>query len=114
MMLMANNAQVICKNVFKNNNFKFVNSLALYNCEEKMQYNILKMNKDFKLVISTDGFINSFETYYKLKSELDRTFQILEKDIFSNRYLRNIYKKHLSNISKYGSKEDISIIFIYR
>ena len=60
--------------------------------KKKMQYNILKMNKDFKLVISTDGFINSFETYYKLKSELDRTFQILEKDIFSNRYLRNIYK----------------------
>lgn len=100
-------------NVFKNNNFKFVNSLALYNCEEKMQYSILKMNKDFKLVISTDGFINSFETYQKLKSELDRTFQILEKDIFSNRYLRNIYKKHLSNISKYGSKDDISIIYIY-
>ena len=29
-----------------------------------MQYSILKMNKDFKLVISTDGFINSFDRLF--------------------------------------------------
>lgn len=99
-------------NVFKNNNFKIVNSLACDECDKKMQYKNLKIEKNEKIVVFTDGFINSFKSYNELKNELDTTFEILNKDIFHKFYLKKTYKNHLNDISKYGSYDDISIIYL--
>ena len=98
--------------IFKNNNYRVINSLAHENCEEKMQYKIIDRYKKIKLAVFTDGFINCFNTYDELKSELDRTFDMLSKNIFTMWSLEKIYKHHLDNLSRYGSFDDISIIFV--
>ena len=101
------------KIVFENNNYRIVNSLADDKCEEKMQYKILKRDEKIQLVLSTDGFINSFDTYDELKVELDNNLKMLNKNVFSNFYFKKMYKNYLYNLSKYKSFDDISIIFIY-
>ena len=68
--------------------------------------------KKIKLAVFTDGFINCFNTYDELKSKLDRTFDMLSKNIFTMWSLEKIYKHHLDNLSRYGSFDDISIIFV--
>lgn len=99
--------------IFENNNYRIVNSLADDKCEEKMQYKILKRDEKIQLVLSTDGFINSFDTYDELKVELDNNLKMLNKNVFSNFYFKKMYKNYLYNLSKYKSFDDISIIFIY-
>ena len=98
--------------IFENNNYRVVNSLAHENCEDKMQYKILNRYKDLKLAIFTDGFINCFNTYEEVKSELDSTFEMLNKNIFRRYNLENKYKAHLEKLSRYGSHDDISVIFV--
>ena len=98
--------------IFENNNYRVVNSLAHENCEDKMQYKILNRYKDLKLAIFTDGFINCFNTYEEVKSELDSTFEMLNKNIFRRYNLENKYKAHLEKLSRYGSYDDISVIFV--
>lgn len=101
-------------NSFKNNNYKVVNSLAQKNCEMYMQYKIEEVNfKNLKLIISTDGFINSFENYFDLKLEFEKIFSIIQKDVFSNLNFKKEYKKYLFDLSKNGFKDDMSIIFLY-
>ena len=101
------------KPVFENNNYKIVNSLAQDRCEEKMQYKILERYNKFKLVIFTDGFINSFNNYEEFEIELDKTFEILNKNVFASMNLKKTYSKYLENLSRYGSFDDISVIFVY-
>lgn len=103
----------IYQNVFEDNNYKVVNSLADDKCEEKMQYKILKIDGKLQLIISTDGFINSFDNYNELKFRLDSDFKLLNKNVFSNFYLKKTYKNYLWDLSKNKSLDDISIIFIY-
>ena len=98
--------------IFENNNYRVVNSLAHENCEDKMQYKILNRYKDLKLAIFTDGFINCFNTYEEVKSDLDSTFEMLNKNIFRRYNLENKYKAHLEKLSRYGSHDDISVIFV--
>ena len=101
--------------VFKNNNYKIVNSLAHKNCEIYMQYKIEELKyENLKLIISTDGFVNSFENYFDLKLEFEKIFSFLEKNVFSNLNFRKKYKKYLFDLNKRGSKDDISIIFLYK
>ena len=101
------------EHVFKNNNYKIVNSLAQNRCEERMQYKILKLDENFQIVMFSDGFINSFDSYDKFKLELDKVFKILKKNVFAGINLKNTYLKYLTKLSKYGSLDDISVIFIY-
>ncbi len=101
------------KFIFKNNNYKVVNSLAHENCEKKMQYKIFDKYEKLKLVLFTDGFINCFNTYDELNLELDTTFGLFNKNVFIMLNLENIYKEHLNDLSRYGSHDDISIIFVY-
>ncbi|MDO5009677.1 MAG: PP2C family serine/threonine-protein phosphatase [Intestinibacter bartlettii] len=98
--------------VFEDNNYKIVNSLVHENCEEKMQYKILDKYEYIRLVLFTDGFINCFNTYSELNLELDKTFALLNKNVFTVLELQNSYQKHLSNLSRYGSYDDISVIFV--
>ncbi|MBU5334842.1 PP2C family serine/threonine-protein phosphatase [Intestinibacter bartlettii] len=98
--------------IFEDNNYKIVNSLAHENCQEKMQYKILDKYEYIRLVLFTDGFINCFNTYSELNLELDKTFELLNKNVFIKLELENSYKKHLNNLSRYGSYDDISVIFV--
>ncbi|MGM9530276.1 PP2C family serine/threonine-protein phosphatase [Intestinibacter sp.] len=101
------------ESVFENNNYKIVNSLAEDRCEEKMQYKIIEIYGELKIVIFTDGFINSFYNYEELESELDKTFEMLNKNVFTCMRLKKTYSRCLQKLSKYGSLDDISVIFIY-
>ena len=78
-----------------------------------MQYKILERYNKFKLVIFTDGFINSFNNYEEFEIELDKTFEILNKNVFASMNLKKTYSKYLENLSRYGSFDDISVIFVY-
>lgn len=98
--------------VFENNNDKLVNSLAMKNCTKKMQYKILKGDLDLDIALFTDGFKNSFSSREKLYKELDIVFDTMNKDVFRVLNLKRVYKKHLINLSKRYSFDDISIIFI--
>lgn len=101
------------KSIFENNNYKIVNSLAQDRCEEKMQYKILDRCDEFEMVVFTDGFINSFDNTHKFESQLDKTFKIFNKNVFTRMNLEKTYSKYLEKLSKYGSFDDISVIFIY-
>ena len=106
--------------IFENNNYRVVNSLAHENCEDKMQYKILNRYKDLKLAIFTDGFINCFNTYEEVKSELDSTFEMLNKNIFRQIYI-DIRKckndnnlRILNNIKKINLDNDFkNLSFIF-
>lgn len=102
------------KFIFENNNYIIVNSMSHHMCAKKMQYKIRKIdNKDIKIVISSDGFINSFNNYSILKKDIDNTFNALSSNVFVRYKFEKNYVNYLNNLSKNVSLDDISVIFLY-
>lgn len=100
--------------IFENNNYIIVNSMSHKMCVKRMQYKISEIdNKDIKIVVSSDGFTNSFNNYSILKEDLDNTFNALNSNVFTRYNFEKNYANYLNNLSKNISQDDISVMFLY-
>lgn len=90
-----------------------VNALGKSNVDENIYYYIDKNDFD-NIIIFTDGYENSFTNDKQLFSDLENTIQEYNKDIFSRNILIKGYKKHLNDLSYLTTKDDSSIVYIFR
>ena len=91
-----------------------VKSLGWEDAYNNIDYYYEKVNEDNKedcIIIFSDGYSNGFDSYEEMIFDLNNTIQDYNKNIFSKYNLTNNYKKHLENISKYKSYDDITIMF---
>lgn len=90
-----------------------VDCLAEENAYDKMIWKVIDYEKNISnIIIYSDGFENSFVSYKSMTEEIDNVLIKYNKNIFSKMKLEKNYDKYLSNLSKNGSLDDISIIFI--
>lgn len=90
-----------------------VDCLAEEKAYDKMIFKIIDYEKNISnVIIYSDGFENSFVSYKSMVKEINNTLIKYNKNIFSKMKLENDYDKYLSNLSKNGSLDDISIIFV--
>lgn len=90
-----------------------VNGLGKSNAYKNMYYYIDKNNFD-NIIIFTDGYENSFINDKQLFLDLENTIQKYNKDIFSRNILIEGYKKHLNCLSYLTTKDDSSIVYIFK
>jgi serine/threonine protein phosphatase PrpC len=69
-------------------------------------------NKIDSIVLFSDGFTNSFNSYYELNKSLLYTIKEYRKNVFTRYNIDTQYKEYLENLTLNKSKDDISIIFI--
>ena len=62
----------------------------------------------------TDGYENSFKNDNELSLDLENTIQKYNKDVFSRNILDKGYKKHLNYLSYLTTKDDSSIVYIFK
>lgn len=90
-----------------------VDSLAEEKAYDKMIFKIIDYEKNMSnVIIYSDGFENSFVSYKSMVNEIDNTLIKYNKNIFSRMKLEKNYYEYLSSLSKNGSLDDISIIFV--
>jgi len=100
--------------ILDNNDGVLVKSLGWEDAYKNIDYYYEKAteyNKDDYIIIFSDGYSNGFDSYEDMILDLDNTIKNYNNNIFSKFNLTNNYKKHLENISKYKSYDDITIIF---
>ena len=101
------------KKIFPPYKTNIVDCLAEEKAYEKMIYKIEKYEKNISnIIIYSDGFENSFVSTEKMIDEINNTLVNYNKNIFSKMKLEKSYEKYLSDLSKIGSLDDISIVFI--
>ena len=90
-----------------------VDCLAEDKAYDKIIYKVVinEMNIS-NIIIYSDGYENSFFSYKSMVNDIDDTLIKYNKNIFSKMKLEKNYDKELSNLSKNGSLDDISIIFV--
>lgn len=90
-----------------------VDCLAEEKAYDKMIFNVIDHKKNISnVIVYSDGFENSFVSYKSMVKEINNTLINYNKNIFSKMNLENEYDKYLSDLSKKGSLDDISIIFV--
>lgn len=90
-----------------------VDCLAEEKAYDKMIYKIVDYEKNISsIIIYSDGFENSFVSYKSMINEIDNILIKHNKNIFAKLSLEKNYDKFLSKLSKNGSLDDISIIFV--
>lgn len=101
------------KKVFTSYNKNIVDCLAEEKAYDKMTCKIIDIESNISnIVIYSDGFENSFNSYENMVNEIDNILIKYNKNIFSKYNLDKNYEKYLNNLSENGSLDDISIIFI--
>lgn len=101
------------KKVLPSYNKNIVDCLAEEKAYDKMIYKVIKNEMNISnIIIYSDGFENSFTSYKSMINDIDNTLIKYNKNIFSKMKLEKNYDKELSNLSKIGSLDDISIIFV--
>ncbi|MCC3867037.1 protein phosphatase 2C domain-containing protein [Terrisporobacter mayombei] len=101
------------KKVLPSYNKNIVDCLAEEMAYDKMIYKVIRYDMNISnIIIYSDGFENSFGSYKSMVNEIDNTLIKYNKNIFSKMKLEKNYDKELSNLSKNGSLDDISIIFV--
>ena len=96
------------------NNDSIVKSLGwdeAYNYIDYQYEKVDDMKKDDYIIIFSDGYSNGFDNYEDMILDLNKTIKDYNKNIFSKFYVTKNYKKHLEDISKYKSYDDITIMF---
>lgn len=101
------------KKVLPSYNKNIVDCLAEDKAYDKIIYKavINEMNIN-SIIIYSDGFENSFVSYKSMLKNIDNTLIKYNKNIFSKMKLEKNYDKELSDLSKSGSLDDISIVFV--
>ncbi len=90
-----------------------VNALGQSKAYKNIDYYIDKNNFD-NIIIFTDGYGNSFKNDKTLFLDLENTIQKYKKDVFSRNLLVEGYKKHLNYLSYLTTKDDSSIVYIFK
>lgn len=90
-----------------------VDCLAEEKAYNKMICNIIDFESNVSnIIVYSDGFENSFNSYENMINELDNTLIKYNRNIFSKNNLEKNYNIYLNKLSEKGSLDDISIIFI--
>ncbi|MEW9080538.1 protein phosphatase 2C domain-containing protein [Terrisporobacter glycolicus] len=101
------------KKVLPSYNKNIVDCLAEDKAYDKMIYKVVINEININnIIIYSDGFENSFSSYKSMLNNIDSTLIMYNKNIFSKTKLEKNYHKELSDLSKSGSLDDISIIFV--
>ena len=108
----------------KNNEYKkilythknnIVDCIAEENAYNKMQYKVEEsddLDKNYSMIMYSDGFENSFFSKEMMIKDLNTTIKKYKKNIFTKMLLEKSYDNHLWELSKVGSYDDISIIIV--
>lgn len=90
-----------------------VDCLADEKAYEKMIYKIINLETNIStIIIYSDGFENSFDSYKSMVNEINETLIMYNKNIFTKMKIEKNYEKYLSGLSRNSSLDDISIIFV--
>lgn len=103
------------KKIFYAKNQTRVDSLPEDNAYKKIYYKIEEVNESYKdctIVIYSDGYENSYFHIKDMIKDINEAIEKYKKNIFSRFILEKSYGKILTQLSEYGSKDDISIIFV--
>ena len=100
--------------VFATNRKLFVDTMSQKNSFNKIEYKISKTNKnnDMPIVMYSDGYENSFKSYKDMVKDINDTIYKYENNVFTRMNLKKNYCEYLDNLSKNGSKDDITICFV--
>ena len=93
---------------------KLVDCMAEEEACNKMVWK-LEENTDIggdSIILYSDGYENSFSSYEFMIKDLKDTLDKYNKNIFTKLILEKSYENYLAKLSKEGSRDDISIIFV--
>lgn len=101
--------------IFEKNKGRYVDTLSEEDAFKKAQCKLEKVNKynnQFPVILYSDGFENSFTSYNIMIENLSDIILKYNSNIFIRNYIEKSYENKLIELSKNGSRDDITIAFV--